>query len=96
MESAEAGTREDPGFCRPGSRPARPPVRWHPKRREVIRSGAEVGLVLDVTRFKTYRDRRNITSHTYNRAKAEEVYKTAIVFSRDAGKLLEALRGRPQ
>ena len=40
---------------------------------EVIRSAAEAGLVLDVTRFKTYRDRRNITGHTYNRAKAEAV-----------------------
>ena len=40
---------------------------------QLIRSAAESGLIADVSRFKDYRDKRNITSHTYNPAKAEEV-----------------------
>src|SRR5882757_5564859 len=30
---------------------------------QVIRSGAEAGLIADIARFKDYRDKRNITSH---------------------------------
>jgi len=40
---------------------------------QLIRSAAESGLIADVSRFKDYRDERNITGHTYNPAKAEEI-----------------------
>lgn len=40
---------------------------------QLIRSAAESGLIADVARFKDYRDKRNITSHTYNPARAEEI-----------------------
>lgn len=33
---------------------------------DIVRSAAEAGLVDDIGRFKNYRDKRNITSHTYN------------------------------
>ncbi len=40
---------------------------------DMIRSGAEAGLVLQVPPYRVYREKRNITSHTYDEAKAEEV-----------------------
>ena len=61
---------------------------------EVIRSAAEAGLVPDVTRFKTYRDRRNITSHTYNRAKAEAIVGVLDEFVADPRHLLAKLEER--
>jgi len=38
--------------------------------RELIRAGAEQGLIRDVDAWMIYRDKRNITSHTYDEAKA--------------------------
>ena len=40
---------------------------------DVIRSAAEAGLVDDVARYRDYREKRNITSHTYNLEKAERI-----------------------
>ena len=39
--------------------------------RTLIRVGAEQGLIDDVDAWLIYRDKRNITSHTYDAAKAE-------------------------
>lgn len=61
---------------------------------EVIRSGAEAGLVADVARFKEYRDKRNITSHTYDEDKAEEIVAVLRDFASDIHYLLEELEKR--
>jgi len=37
---------------------------------DFIRTAAEAGLITDVKRFLNYRQRRNITSHTYNEKKS--------------------------
>jgi nucleotidyltransferase substrate binding protein (TIGR01987 family) len=58
---------------------------------QVIRSGAEAGFVSDVAGFKDYRDKRNITSHTYNQAKAEEIVAVLRDFADDMSYLLNAL-----
>lgn len=60
----------------------------------LIRSAAEAGLIADVARFKEYRDKRNITSHTYNQQRAEEVVSVLESFLHDVGFLLNELERR--
>lgn len=62
--------------------------------KELIREGAERGLVEDVGSWLIYRQQRNITSHTYNEKKALSVYNTAFDFFEDAKKLLTILENR--
>jgi len=40
---------------------------------DIVRSGAEAGLVRDVARFRDYRKKRSITSHTYDARQAETI-----------------------
>jgi nucleotidyltransferase substrate binding protein (TIGR01987 family) len=61
---------------------------------DIIRSAAEAGLVDDTGRFKDYRDKRNITSHTYNQAKAGQIEAILPAFRRDMGALLAELEKR--
>jgi nucleotidyltransferase substrate binding protein (TIGR01987 family) len=61
---------------------------------DIVRSAAEAGLVDDVGRFKNYRDKRNITSHTYNRAKAEIIEAILPAFREDMLFLLAELEKR--
>lgn len=44
-----------------------------PGLRDQFRAAAEAGLVGDVSQFHAYRETRNITSHSYNRQKAERI-----------------------
>jgi len=62
--------------------------------RDLIRAGAESGLIKDPKRWFTYRRQRNITSYTYDDDKAEDVYKTAVEFVHDARDLLSMLKER--
>lgn len=62
--------------------------------RELMREGAERGLIEKVEQWLTYREQRNITSHTYDSLKAQSVYETALVFVSDAQSLLESLEER--
>lgn len=62
--------------------------------KEVIRVGAERGLIDSPQRWFDYRDKRNITSHTYDEAKAREVYGILADFAADAADLLSRLQGR--
>ncbi len=62
--------------------------------RELFRVGAEQALVDDPTRWFVYRDKRNITSHTYNAAKANEVFTVIPDFAHDAKQLLSRLQER--
>jgi nucleotidyltransferase substrate binding protein (TIGR01987 family) len=61
---------------------------------DVIRTGAEAGLVLEVARFRDYREKRNITSHTYDQAKAEQIVSILEHFQEDVRFLLEQLERR--
>lgn len=62
--------------------------------RSVMRSAGEKGLIADVAAWFTYRHMRNLTAHTYNQAKAEEVYAASLTFVADACALLETLAAR--
>ena len=62
--------------------------------RTLIRVGAEQGLIEDVAAWFVYRDKRNITSHTYDPAKAAEVAAVLPDFARHARDLLERLAKR--
>lgn len=61
---------------------------------DVVRSGAEAGLVADVARFRDYREKRNITSHTYDAAQAEKIAAVLEDFRTDVRHLLVELEKR--
>jgi nucleotidyltransferase substrate binding protein (TIGR01987 family) len=61
---------------------------------DLIRSGAEAGLVADVARFRDYREKRNITSHTYDVAQAEKIAAVLESFREDVRHLLSELERR--
>ena len=60
--------------------------------RHLFRIGAEHGLVQDVEAWFDYRERRNITSHTYDEEKAARVFEALPAFAGHAGKLLACLK----
>jgi nucleotidyltransferase substrate binding protein (TIGR01987 family) len=60
--------------------------------RTLIRMGAERGLIADPTTWFIYRDKRNLTTHTYDAAKANDIAAILPRFAADARLLLEALR----
>ena len=62
--------------------------------RDQFRAAAEAGLVGDVSQFHAYRETRNITSHSYNRQKAERIVSGLPQFAVDIGNLLEELEAR--
>ena len=60
---------------------------------DLIRAGNEKGLLLsDLEKWLLFRTVRSITSHTYDEAKAEEVFKVIPVFLKDAHYLVEKLQ----
>lgn len=62
--------------------------------KEIIRIGAERGLLDRPECWFDYRDKRNITSHTYDEKKAREVYAVLNDFAADAAQLLDRLLTR--
>ncbi len=58
----------------------------------IFREAARVGLIDDAEPWFDYQQARNETSHTYDEAKAEEVYLIARSFAADARKLLNELK----
>jgi nucleotidyltransferase substrate binding protein (TIGR01987 family) len=62
--------------------------------RGLMRAGAEQGLVDDVDAWMLYREKRNITSHTYDAAKAAEVAAVIPAFAADAHSLYDRLSAR--
>jgi nucleotidyltransferase substrate binding protein (TIGR01987 family) len=62
--------------------------------RALVRIGAEQGLIDEVGPWFVYRDKRNLTSHTYNAATAAEVAACLPAFAGHAAQLLENLRQR--
>ena len=61
---------------------------------DVIRTGAEAGLIADIARYRDYREKRNITSHTYDQAKAEQIVSVLRDFRDDVSHLLAELERR--
>lgn len=59
--------------------------------RDLVRTGAERRLLPDVDAWMVFRDKRNITSHTYNAAKAAEVAAIIPSFADQAAGLLARL-----
>jgi len=62
--------------------------------REMIREGAERGMIGDPLAWFEYRQKRNLTTHTYDEAVANDVYLAAVAFASDAQALLAALLQR--
>ena len=62
--------------------------------RMLIRVGAEQGLIADVPAWFVYRDKRNLTSHTYDAETAADVFRCLPNFAGHARGLLECLRQR--
>lgn len=66
----------------------------HSSFRDILRTAAEKGLIVDVEAWFKYRLMRNITSHTYNHEKAQQVYEGTLEFIKDAELLLKKLEAR--
>jgi nucleotidyltransferase substrate binding protein (TIGR01987 family) len=62
--------------------------------REVLRVAGEKGLIGNVEAWFKYRKMRNITAHTYDHQKAQQVYQDTLVFIDDARDLLQRLEAR--
>jgi nucleotidyltransferase substrate binding protein (TIGR01987 family) len=62
--------------------------------RDVLRIGAETGLIDDVQAWFGYRQMRNLSAHTYDQAKAWQVYRDTGPFLDDARSLLARLEAR--
>ena len=62
--------------------------------RDVLRIAAEKGLIRDVQAWFEYRQMRNITAHTYDHQKAQQVYAGTQAFLQDARALLAQLEDR--
>ena len=63
-------------------------------RKDLFRLAAQNGLIKDPAPWFGYHEARNETSHAYNEAKAEKVYKAATLFAGEATSLLEELKRR--
>lgn len=63
-------------------------------KKELFRLAAESRLIKDAGVWFAYNQSRNETAHTYDPAKAEDVYETAVRFLADAEALLKALEAK--
>ena len=59
---------------------------------ELIREGAQKGVIKNAEKWLSYRHKRNMTSHTYHAETAAIVYKTTLAFYQDAFALLSKLK----
>ena len=62
--------------------------------RDMLRIAAEKALISDVEAWFAYRRTRNISAHTYDSAKARQVYQDTLRFVNDARALLARLEAR--
>ncbi|MBE1555640.1 HI0074 family nucleotidyltransferase substrate-binding subunit [Sporosarcina limicola] len=63
-------------------------------RKQLFRHAIENKLISDFEQWVRYHELRNLTSHTYDQAIAEEIFSTAGQFLCDAQKLIAALEER--
>jgi len=61
---------------------------------DMIRMGAEKGLIDDPLKWFDFREKRNITSHTYDEDKARMIFGALPLFAREARRLLSRLEER--
>lgn len=61
-------------------------------RKSLFREAARIGLIADAEPWFDYNEARNLTSHTYDEVRAEEVYEMARRFAVDARRLLAVLK----
>jgi len=59
--------------------------------KELFRIAAERGLIEDVHPWFIYNQKRNLTSHTYDRETADSVYTVALAFINDARAFLATI-----
>ena len=64
--------------------------------RGLLRVAAEKGLIQNIEAWFEYRQMRNITSHTYDHEKAQQIYDMTSDFLKDASKLLNKLEQRDE
>jgi len=64
--------------------------------RGLLRVAAEKGLIQNIEAWFEYRQMRNITSHTYDHEKAQQIYEKTSDFLKDASKLLNKLEQRDE
>jgi len=62
--------------------------------RDVLQVAAEKGLIADVESWFGYRQMRYLSPHTYDEAKAQQVYQQTLIFITDARALLATLEAR--
>ncbi|TXT37701.1 MAG: nucleotidyltransferase [Comamonadaceae bacterium] len=62
--------------------------------RDLLRTAAEKGLIANVDAWFGYRKMRNITAHTYDHEKAQQVYTGTLTFIDDAKDVLARLEAR--
>ena len=62
--------------------------------KQIFRVAGERGLVADVEVWFDYREKRNLTTHTYDETKAAQVFAVLPPFAKDAADLLSRLRTR--
>ncbi|MDO5638555.1 MAG: HI0074 family nucleotidyltransferase substrate-binding subunit [Neisseria sp.] len=62
--------------------------------RDLLRMGLQSGLIVEMENWLFYRKMRNITSHTYDKNKAAEVYAGIAGFLADSRLLLQGLQAR--
>ena len=62
--------------------------------REILRVAQENGLIDDAERWMAHRKIRNITSHTYDEAKADQAAAGAVAFLADAKDFVVRLRAK--
>ncbi len=62
--------------------------------RGLLRLAAEKGLVQNIEAWFEYRQMRNITSHTYDHKKAQQIYEMKLGFLNDANTMLQKLEQR--
>ncbi len=63
-------------------------------KKDLFRLAADRGLIADPLRWFEYAEVRNLTTHTYDQAKAERIIEAAIRFLVDAESLLAELSSR--
>lgn len=62
--------------------------------RDILRMAAQYGLIESPEVWLDYRKMRNITSHTYDQNKAQQVYQGISDFLKSAGFLIKQLQKR--
>ena len=61
---------------------------------DLLRLGADHGLLNDAVEWRQWRELRNATSHAYNEAKAQAVASRVEAFAVDAAALLTAMEAQ--